>query len=142
MPRDKKVNFDQLSVGDNAEIRRTLTQDALDGIVLIFGDPDSGGESDWFAARAAPQPIQSHTTWLGALISATFALVLPDGERSRLVQTVRFHQPVKLGDSVTVAATVIEKVPDGGRLVLDCIARNQRGQTVASGTTEATFPPT
>jgi phosphate acetyltransferase/phosphate butyryltransferase len=138
--KNKKLSFDQLAVGDCVTIERGVTRAAVDHLAAVVGhvDPDDGA---WASAGSGAQPSGAIGAWVSALISATLALMLPGTKMGWLVQTLRFHEPIELGDSIAVTVTVIEKVAEGRRVLLDCMAVNQRGRTVVSGSTEATMPP-
>jgi phosphate acetyltransferase/phosphate butyryltransferase len=138
--RNKKLSFEQLAVGDSVTIARGVTRDAVTHLVALVGhdDPDDGA---WAAAGSGAQPGGAAGAWVSALISATLAVMLPGTGMGWLVQTLRFHEPIELGDSIAVTVTVVEKVAEGRRVLLDCMAVNQCGRTVVSGSTEATMPP-
>jgi acyl-CoA hydrolase len=78
--------------------------------------------------------------WSGALISALVGTELPGPGTIYLGQSLRFHRPVCIGDTVTVTATVKKKCTDVRRVTLDCLVRNQRSETVISGTAEVIAP--
>jgi phosphate acetyltransferase/phosphate butyryltransferase len=76
----------------------------------------------------------------GALISAVLGTELPGPGTIYLGQSLRFHRPVGVGDTVSVSVTVKHKFADGHRVVFDCTGINQHGETVISGTAEVQAP--
>jgi 3-hydroxybutyryl-CoA dehydratase len=54
-------------------------------------------------------------------------------------QELKFTKPVYIGDTVTATATVVERVEEKNRLVLDTIVTNQNGDVVIKG--KATVMP-
>jgi phosphate acetyltransferase/phosphate butyryltransferase len=48
-------------------------------------------------------------------------------------QTLTFHAPIRVGDTLTIAVTVTSREEVDHRLVLDCRCTNQEGRTVISG---------
>jgi hypothetical protein len=78
--------------------------------------------------------------WGGALISAVLGTQLPGPGTIYLSQELRFVGTVDIGDTITTRITVREKKPETKRVVLDCQAVNQGGETVITGTAEVQAP--
>ena len=55
-------------------------------------------------------------------------------------QSLHFHRPVGLGDTITVTVKVTKKVEETHRVIFACRASNQRGEEVITGTTEFIAP--
>ena len=119
--------FDEIVVGDRATIERTLTAADLQLFAAMSGDA-SAPERD-----AEPAGVIAHGMWGAALISAVLGTRLPGPGTSYAGQTLKFHAPVHVGDTLTIAVTVKFREEATRRLVLDCECRNQDGQTVISG---------
>jgi len=132
--------FDELRLGDTASLVRTLTAEDIKLFAIVSGDVNPTHVDDDFAKSDIFHKIVAHGMWGGALISAALGTRLPGPGTVYLGQSLRFHQPIGLGDTVTVTVKVNEKSEDGHRVVLDCLAINQCGETVISGTAEVTAP--
>ena len=48
-------------------------------------------------------------------------------------QELKFKAPVRIGDTITCTATIIEKIPEKHRLILSTVVTNQDGVVVTDG---------
>jgi acyl dehydratase len=56
-------------------------------------------------------------------------------------QLLRFLNPVFIGDTVTVTATISIYEKEKGRMILDTVCRNQDGDALISGEAEIIYRP-
>ncbi|MDF1609418.1 bifunctional enoyl-CoA hydratase/phosphate acetyltransferase [Hoeflea sp. YIM 152468] len=127
---------DELEPGDRAEIDRVLTRKdfalfeaALAGTGPAGCEPEAGDGAD-------PEQGIGHGIWAGPLISTLLATQLPGPGSVPLGQTLVFHRPVRIGDTVTVQVRVTAVDKQTGRVELDCACLNAAGVTVVSGTAQ------
>lgn len=125
--------FDELKVGDHAEITRTLGRQDIELFAVMSGDVNPAHVDPAFASSDPFHKVIAHGMWGGALISAVLGTELPGPGTIYLDQSLSFRKPVGLGDTVTVRVTVREKKPEKNRVVLDCACTNQDGDTVIRG---------
>ncbi len=125
--------FDELRVGDHAEMTRTLRQSDIELFAVMSGDVNPAHVDEDFAKSDSFHKVIAHGMWSGALISAVLGTELPGPGTIYLDQSLSFRRPVGLGDTVTVRVTVKEKIPDKKRVRLDCECTNERGETVIKG---------
>jgi phosphate acetyltransferase/phosphate butyryltransferase len=71
--------------------------------------------------------------WGAALISAVLGTRLPGPGTVYIGQTLKFHAPVRVGDTLTTTVTVTARDAERHRLTLDCACVNQEGKPVISG---------
>jgi phosphate acetyltransferase/phosphate butyryltransferase len=117
--------FDEIVVGDRATIQRTLTPADLQLFAAMSGD---------VSADVGPaQSVIAHGMWGAALISAVLGTRLPGPGTSYAGQTLTFHAPVRVGDTLTINVRVTFREEATRRVVLDCQCTNQDGATVISG---------
>ena len=124
--------YDELAPGDSAELVRTLRKEDIELFAVLSGDVNPAHVDDEFARTDAFHKVIAHGMWGGALISAVLGTELPGPGTIYLDQTLHFHKPVGIGDTITVRVTVREKRPEN-RVVLDCRCLNQAGETVVEG---------
>src|SRR5258708_37077685 len=74
--------------------------------------------------------------WGASLISAVLGTQLPGPGSIYIDQSLHFHRPVGLGDTITATVRGAKKTEEKHRVILDCCASNQRGEKVISGTAE------
>ena len=78
--------------------------------------------------------------WGASLISTLLGTKLPGPGTIYLSQTLRFHHPVTLGDTITITVTATAKETEQHRVSFDCQCINQRGEVVISGSAEVIAP--
>ncbi|GER08472.1 phosphate acetyltransferase [Iodidimonas muriae] len=132
--------FDEIEVGQSAELVRTLKAEDIELFAVMSGDVNPAHVDAEFARSDPFHKVIAHGMWGGALISAVLGTELPGPGTIYLNQSLSFRHPVGLGDKVTVRVTVREKKPEKKRLILDCLCLNQDGETVIKGEAEVIAP--
>jgi phosphate acetyltransferase len=126
--------FDEIHIGDKAELSRTLTKRDVDMFAMISGDMNPTHFSDEFAKMLMEsQKVSGHSMWGGALISSLLGNDLPGPGTVYKSQQLSFHGAVGLGDTLTVTIRAKEKNGDGKTVVFDCRVVNQRGEEIITG---------
>ena len=132
--------FDEIEIGDSAEITRTLKSHDIDLFAVMSGDVNPAHVDEEYARSDMFHEVIAHGMWGGALISAVLGTELPGPGTIYLNQSLSFRRPVGLGDTVTVRVTVKEKLAEKKRLMMDCLCINQDGETVITGEAEVVAP--
>jgi len=140
MERIENRTFDELKIGDSASLVHTLTYKDIQLFAAMSGDVNPAHVDPAFAKDDMFHKVIAHGMWAGALISTVLGTELPGPGAIYLGQSLRFRRPVGLGDTITVAVRVAEKNTEKRRVTLDCEAKNQKGETVISGTAEVIAP--
>ena len=78
--------------------------------------------------------------WGASLISTLLGTKLPGPGTIYLSQTLCFHHPVTLGDTITITVTATTKETEQHHVSFDCQCINQRGEVVISGSAEVIAP--
>ncbi|MDX8352854.1 bifunctional enoyl-CoA hydratase/phosphate acetyltransferase [Cognatiyoonia sp. IB215182] len=125
--------FDEIAIGDSAELVRTLTAQDIDAFAAVSGDVNPAHVDQEFAEADIFHKVIAHGMWGGALISNVLGTKLPGPGTIYTNQTLKFLKPVGVGDTVTVRVTVTEKDEENKRLTLDCICTNGDDKPVISG---------
>ncbi|MEW6560363.1 MAG: bifunctional enoyl-CoA hydratase/phosphate acetyltransferase [Pseudomonadota bacterium] len=125
--------FDDIAIDDHASLQRTLTQNDIATFAVMSGDANPSHVNADFAQSTPFRQVVAHGMWSGALLSNLLGTVLPGPGTVYVDQSLHFHLPVMLGDTVTVSVTAREKWADTHRIRFDCAVVNQRGETVVSG---------
>jgi phosphotransacetylase/acyl dehydratase len=131
--------FDEIAVGDCADLTRTLGKADIEVFAVMSGDINPAHVDAEYAATDAFHKVIAHGMWGGALISALLGAELPGPGTIYLNQSLSFRRPVGLGDTVTARVRVKEK-RDKQHVVLDCECLNQDGETVIEGVAEVIAP--
>jgi len=127
------ARFDELAVGQSAEMAKTVTESDIALFAGVTGDFNPvhvdavAAEKTRFGGRIA------HGILSAGFISAVIAMRLPGAGSIYLSQSLRFTKPVRIGDTVTARVEVLEVVATKRRVRLATTCRNQNGETVVEG---------
>ena len=128
--------FEDLSVGQSAELTRTVDDKAIQAFAEVSGDHNPVHLDEAFAATTQFKGRIAHGMLSAAYISALIAGKLPGPGAIYLGQTLTFKRPVKIGDEVTVAATITGLDAEKARATLATVC-SVAGKVVLDG--EATI---
>jgi phosphate acetyltransferase len=133
--------FDEIRIGDTAHMQRTLTKQDIDVFGVLTGDMNPTHFSDEYAKMLLERgKLVGHSMWGGALISSLLGNDLPGPGTVYRSQQFEFHNPVELGDVLTVTVTAQAKNGADGSVLFDCRAVNQRGERIITGTAKVKAP--
>jgi phosphate butyryltransferase len=136
--RDDEVlenhTFDEIVVGDSAQLTHIVTQRDIDLFAAATGDMNPAHVDPAYAAGDMFHHVIIHGLWGAGLISAVLGTKLPGPGTIYLAQDLRFLSPVSIGDSITATVTVTAKGGGTQQVTLDCVCTNQAGVAVISGT--------
>ncbi|WP_417434092.1 bifunctional enoyl-CoA hydratase/phosphate acetyltransferase [Hoeflea sp.] len=133
---------DEIAVGDRAEIERVLTRPDIALFATVSADVNPASLEDGDEEGQELQQSIAHGMWAGTLISAVLATRLPGPGTVHVGQTLKFHQPVSVGDRITVRVEVTGIDKCTGHVTLDCSCLNADGETIVSGHAEVEAPRT
>ena len=134
--RENKT-YQEISVGDEATIKRVLTANDLYIFAHASGNlnplhiPHNGDEVS--SETVAP------SMWIGALISSVLGNVLPGAGTLYKSQTLKFLDRAHVGDELTVKVRVRAKQP-GNLVALDTSVIARNGGLIAEGVAEVLAP--
>lgn len=131
--------YDEISVGDSAEMIRVLSAKDIDLFAVMSGDVNPAHLDTEYAQDSMFKKVIAHGMWGGALISAVLGTEMPGPGTIYLKQNLFFRRPVCIGDTITVRVTVREK-GEKGKVVFDCVCLNQEGEAVIKGEAEVIAP--
>ena len=125
------MRLDELTPGLAAELSKTVTETDVVLFAGITGDfnPAHMNEIEARASRFGGRI--AHGMLSAGFISAVLGTRLPGPGCIYLSQSLKFTAPVRIGDTVTARAEVVEVVKRRVRLATTC--RTQDGTTVVEG---------
>ncbi|MBC7155732.1 MAG: bifunctional enoyl-CoA hydratase/phosphate acetyltransferase [Rhodobacteraceae bacterium] len=132
--------FDEIRIGDSADLTRTLRPQDIELFAVMSGDVNPAHIDADYARDDMFHRIIAHGMWGGALISAVLGTELPGPGSIFVSQSLRFDTPVGVGDTVKVHISVTAKDTASHRVTLDCTCTNQAGQVVIDGVAEVIAP--
>jgi len=115
------VYLDELSVGQSAQMVRTVTEADIVLFAQVSGDNNPVHLDEAFAAQTPFKTRIAHGMLSAAYISAVIGTQLPGPGTIYMQQALRFKRPVKIGDEVTTIATISEIDPIKGRVSIDTV---------------------
>jgi phosphotransacetylase/acyl dehydratase len=132
--------FDEIKVGDTASLVRTLSKEDIELFAVMSGDVNPAHVDEEYARSDMFHKIIAHGMWGASLISTLLGTKLPGPGAIYLSQTLCFHHPVTIGDTITVTVTARAKETEHHQINFDCLCMNQRGEVVISGNAEVIAP--
>src|SRR5829696_7863319 len=96
----------KFSVGDSAEVTKTIEQSDIDAFARVTGDHNPVHVDEEFAKTTRFGRRIAHGMLTASLISAVLANKLPGEGSVYLGQTLKFVAPVFPGDAITVRVVV------------------------------------
>jgi 3-hydroxybutyryl-CoA dehydratase len=123
----------RFSVGDSAEITKTIEQADIHAFADVTGDHNPVHVDEAFAKTTRFGRTIAHGMLSASLISAVLANKLPGAGSVYLGQTLQFVAPVFPGDAITARVTVKEIRPDKPIMKLETVCINQRDEVVIRG---------
>ena len=123
----------KFSVGDSAEITKTIQQTDIDAFADVTGDHNPVHVDEEFAKTTRFGRRIAHGMLTASLISSVLANKLPGEGSVYLGQTLQFVAPVFPGDEITARVTVKQIREDKPILKLETICVNQRDEIVIRG---------
>lgn len=136
----ENITFEELEIGQSAELKRTLTQKDIELFAAVSGDVNPAHMDEHYAENSLFHGVIGHGMWSGGLISTVLGTELPGPGTIYLQQDMRFKKPVMLGDEVTVRVSVKSKRDDKPVVVFDCICLNEKGEVLVEGTATVLAP--
>jgi 3-hydroxybutyryl-CoA dehydratase len=114
--------FEDLHVGMREILMKSVMETDVVGFANVSGDDNPIHLCDAYASGTRFGQRIAHGLYTASLISAVLGTRLPGAGAVYRSQTLNFHAPVKIGDVVTVIVEVIELVPKGRQVRLQCEA--------------------
>ena len=126
-------DFDAISVGDTRSLTRTITADDVRRFVDMTGDDNPLHVDPAYAETTAFKDVVVHGMLGASFLSTVIGTQLPGTGALWISQNLEFLLPVRLGDQLTVSATVLAKHDRDRLLDLETRIVNQNQQVVLDG---------
>lgn len=124
--------FDELSVGQSAELVRTVGAHDLATFAAVSGDTNPVHLDEQYAKTTTFGGRIAHGMLSAAYVSAVLGTKLPGPGAIYLSQSLRFRRPVRIGDEVTARVTVKALDEKRGHVTLETVCL-VGGKTVLDG---------
>jgi len=124
--------FDELSIGQSAEMSRVVGAADIEAFAEVSGDNNPVHLDEDYAKATTFGERIAHGMLSGAYISAVLGTRLPGPGAIYLSQSLRFRRPVKIGDLVVAKVTVKAMDEARGHVTLETSCA-VAGKTVVDG---------
>ena len=140
MPFIENRVFDEIQVGDHAQLVRTLRPDDIHLFAAMSGDVNPTHVDTEFARSSQFREVVGHSMWGSTLISTVLGTEFPGPGTVYVSQSLNFRRPITIGDTLTITVTCREKFDHNHHIIFDCVATNQDGLTIIDGAAEVQAP--
>ncbi|WP_371361878.1 (R)-specific enoyl-CoA hydratase [Sporomusa rhizae] len=125
--------YEEIEIGESASISKMISEADIVNFAGIIGDFNPIHVNPEYAKSTMFGERIAHGMLTASFISTLVGCCLPGINALYLSQEVKFVRPVKIGDTITAYAEVVEKIDAKRRLVLKTVITNQRNETVVDG---------
>lgn len=108
---DTVLYFEEIAEGDEAEVRRVITEEDVVNFAKISGDTNPVHLDESYAATTLFGKRIAHGSLCSSYISSVFGTKLPGPGCIYVSQSLRFKAPVYFGDEVVAKVKVTGLVP-------------------------------
>jgi 3-oxoacyl-[acyl-carrier protein] reductase len=127
------ADFAQVKVGDRESLVKAIGEADIRRFVDMTGDDNPLHVDAQYASSTPFKEVVVHGMLGASFISTVIGTKLPGPGALWVSQSMEFHLPVRLGDTITVTCTVLAKHERDRLLDLETRIVNQHGQVVLSG---------
>lgn len=125
--------YDNIKIGDSAEIKHTVTKADIEKFIDLTGDDNKLHHDAEYALKTSFKKPVAHGMLGASFISTIIGTKLPGDGALWFSQTLEFILPVRVGDELTIKAEVIKKIDKMNAIELKTEIFNQDKQKVTSG---------
>jgi len=126
-------SIDELEIGQSAQFSKTVTESDIYLYAGISGDFNPAHVNEEYAGKTFFKTRIAHGMLSAAFISTVIGTLLPGPGSIYLRQEVNFLAPVRIGDTVTAVAEVVEIDTQKKKVRLNTTCTIQDGTKVIEG---------
>jgi 3-oxoacyl-[acyl-carrier protein] reductase len=125
--------YEDLNVGDKAELKHLITKDDINKFVELTGDDNKLHIDVDYAKNTSFKKPVAHGMLSASFISTIIGTKIPGDGALWFSQSIEFLLPVRIGDELTVKAEILKKIDSSKSIELQTDIYNQHKQKVTSG---------
>ena len=129
----KGKTIHEIKVGDAAEFTKTVSESDIYLYAGLSGDFNPAHVNETYAQKTFFKTRIAHGMLAAGFISAVLGTRLPGPGTIYLKQELNFLAPVRMGDTITARAEVVEVNVEKKRVIMKTICSNQEGAIVLDG---------
>jgi len=138
-PRLRNVTYQEIRIGEEATVKRTVTADDLALFAVVSGNVNPRHIDESFAREQGDGRLVAPAMLGAAAVSAVLGNRLPGPGTVYRRQDLRFERPLHVGDELRVYLQVTDKRPNN-IVEFDCLGVNQVGERIFFGVAEVVAP--
>ncbi|MCF7924059.1 MAG: MaoC family dehydratase [Candidatus Izimaplasma sp.] len=132
--------IDDIKIGDSASTKKVFIEKDVLAFANISTDKNPAHVDKEYPKKTMFKKQIVHGMLVGSLFSAIFGVQLPGLGSIYTKQSLKFIKPVYFGDEIQAKVTVKELNHEKNRVKFECVAFNQKNETVIVGEAEI-MPP-
>ena len=125
--------YSKINVGDSKQIIHTITQEDIEKFVDLSGDDNKLHVDKEFASKTSFKKPVAHGMIGASFISTIIGTKIPGDGALWYSQSLEFLLPARIGDELTITATVLKKIDRDNSIELQTDIHNQHKQKITTG---------
>jgi 3-hydroxybutyryl-CoA dehydratase len=125
--------YEVIEIGETASISKMISEADIVNYAGIIGDFNPIHVNPEYAKTTMFGERIAHGMLTASFISTLVGCLIPGKNALYLSQEVKFVKAVKIGDTITATAEVIEKIDAKRRVIMKTTITNQHGEVVVAG---------
>tara|TARA_R110002096_G_scaffold16243_2_gene55546 strand:+ start:9104 stop:10288 length:1185 start_codon:yes stop_codon:yes gene_type:complete len=135
------MNYSEIYIGQKAEVIHQITASDIQKFAELTGDDNRLHVDATYAKQTAFKKQVAHGMLGASFISTVIGTKLPGDGALWFSQSLDFLLPVRIGDTITVTAEVLQKNDREESIELSTVIVNQHKQKVTTGTAKVKIVP-
>ena len=125
--------YNQIEIGETASRAITISEEDIFAFARQIDDNNPVHLDAEYAKTTIFGERIAHGMHTASFFTTLIATRLPGIEGIYVSQEIKFIRPVRIGDTITALATVIEKDDKKRRIILKTTVTNQHGELIIDG---------
>ena len=125
--------YDQIEIGETASQTKTITEDDIFAFARLIDDHNPLHLDAEYAKTTMFGERIAHGMHTASFFTTLIAMRLSGIEGIYVSQEIKFIRPVRIGDTITIRATVDGKDDAKRRIILKTTVTNQCGELIIDG---------
>jgi len=130
---EKGISINQLKIDQTHQSSFTITEEMIERFAQATGDNNPIHLDEEYAKGTIFKGRVAHGMLQAGILSGVLGTRFPGMGTVYLSQTLKFLNPVFIGDDITFRLRVLELFEEKNRVNLETVCTNQRAETVLTG---------
>src|SRR3989344_6045882 len=126
-------SYDEIKVGQEFSFERLLDKKAVAAFADLTGDQNPLHVDEAYAIKTKFGGPIAHGMLMGSLFSALVGMLCPGKRCLYLSQTLKFKNPLKVGDVAVVSGRVTDKSEAGRIITIETLVKDKNDKVLVEG---------